>query len=67
MPIPLCVEVIVVLTLCLASYVEVIVVLSLCLASRVEVIVLKRGVVYSNFVIANSSVEVPLVGGPVWT
>ena len=26
----------------------------------------ERGVVYSNFVIANSSMEVPCVGGPVW-
>jgi len=28
--------------------------------------VLERGVVYSKFIIANSSVEVPFVGGLVW-
>ena len=50
MPIPLSVEVIVVVP-CL-----------LCKAGCVE-----RGVVYSKFVIANSSVEVPFVGGHVWT
>ena len=47
---------------------EVIVVLALCLASCVEVVVLlERGVVYSYFVFVKSSVEVPYVGGPVWT
>ena len=44
-----------------------IVVLALCLASSVEVVVFERGVVYSKFVIANFSMEVPFVGGPVWT
>ena len=47
------------------SCVEVIVVLALCLASCVEVVVLEGGVVYSKFVIANSSMEVPFVEGPV--
>ena len=37
-----------------------IIVLTLCLASCVEAIVLERGVVYSKFVIANSSVKVSL-------
>ena len=46
---------------------EVIVVLALCLASCIKVVVLEIGVVYLNFIIANSSVEVPFVGGPVWT
>ena len=49
------------------SCVEVIIVLALYLASCVEVVVLERGVVYSKFVIANSSVEVPCVGGHMWT
>ena len=48
------------------SCVEVIVVLALCLASCVEVLLLERGVVYSYFVFAKSSVEVPCVGSPVW-
>ena len=48
-------------------YVEVIVILALSLASCVEVVILERGVEYSYFVIAKSSVEVPCVGGPVWT
>ena len=49
------------------SCVEMIVVLALGPASCVEMVVLEKGVVYSNFVIANSSVEVPCVEGPVWT
>ena len=45
-----------------------IVVLALCLASCVEVVVLEREELCSpKFVITNSSVEVPCVGGPVWT
>ena len=35
--------------------------------SYVEVVMLERGVVYSKFIIANSSEEVPIVGGVVWT
>ena len=66
MAIPLCAEVIVVLVLGLyPSCVEVIVVLALYLASCVEVVVSERRVVYSNFVITNSSEEVPFMGGPV--
>ena len=41
--------------------------LALCLASCVEVVVLESGVVHSKFVITNSLVKVPCVGGPVWT
>ena len=47
-PLSSCVEVIVVLALCLyPSCVELIFFLALCLASYVEVVVLERGVVYS--------------------
>ena len=67
MPYPSSVEVIEFWVCTFPFCVEVIVILALCLASCVEVVVLERGVVYSNFVIANSSVEVPFVGGPVWT
>ena len=52
LPYPSCVEVIVVLSLCLASYVEVVIREELCTP---------------NLVFANSSVEVPCVGGLVWT
>ena len=44
-----------------------IIVLALCLASFVEVVVLESGVAYYMFVIAKFSVEVLCVGGPVWT
>ena len=44
-----------------------IIVLALYLASCVEVVVLERGDVYPKFVFANSLVEVPYVGDPVWT
>ena len=65
---PSCEEVIVVVWLSALSLLcEVIVVLALCLTSRVEVVVLERGVVYSYFVFVKSLVEVPCVGGPVWT
>ena len=53
MPCPSCVEVIV-FWLC-AYY------------SCVEVVVLEKEVIYSKFEIANSLVEVPFMGGPVWT
>ena len=42
-------------------------VLALCLAFCVEVVALEKGVIYSKFVIANSSMEVSFVGGLVWT
>ena len=67
MPCPSCVKVIVFWFCANPSCVEVIEFLALCLASFVEVVVLERGVVYSKFVIVNSSVEDPFVGGPVWT
>ena len=64
MPCPSCVEVIVIWLCALSLLCKRNCVLVLCLASCLEVGVLKRGVVYSKFVIANSSVEVPFMGGP---
>ena len=60
-------EVIVVWLCALPFCVEVIVVLALCPSSCGEVVVLERRVVYSKFVITNSSVEIHCVGSPVWT
>ena len=66
---PSCEEVIVVIVWisALSLLYEVIVVLALCLASCVKVVVLERGVVYFKFVFTKFSVEVPCVGGPMWT